>query len=495
MSCFPGYLSLGGVELTNSARTTSYMRNGLAPPTMDVDECGCPDLSLALCDGDEYRLPALDDAPWFDPAHPESAEFAGLFVESIEGLDGSVYEREVFERIGDGVAFGRGRMRGREITVRGWLFGGDCCSIAYGLSWLAKALEGNLCKTGCRGDELWFFTCCPEICDETITGMVDTDDDGIVDTEMEDRSGADPDTDDGEPICGNFSPTAPNCCGQGDEDYESCAAQACVDPFLRNMQDVALVEGPRVIDRWAGGNCAKSCACAGCRGVRVEFTLVAGTPWRYGLIEKLSECEPWDLSDDGACVSPFVEVDADGNCPDPCAPAELCVVDPDCPIPEPPKLPLVANPCICIPIATARQCVAITPSDFGVWKEVVPYIEISSGSAPMRNVVVRFYQNGAGFDCADPERFPECGACATIAISYIPEGTTLKIDGTSRTATIECPGGETVNAIGNLYDADGSAFHWPVFDCAGVCACVDVDIEETASDACLSVGAAIREAA
>lgn len=155
---------LGGTEIVNDSRTTAYMRNGIKPGTMQVTgDCGCGSvLQLAGCDS-EYTTPAEDEAPWYDPAIPESAEFAGFLTTEFEGLS-STYTRSITESIADGATLGRSRFGSRTLSWKGYLFGSSCCGVAYGLRWLGKTLQGTKnCGNNCFGDDLELLVCCPTI--------------------------------------------------------------------------------------------------------------------------------------------------------------------------------------------------------------------------------------------------------------------------------------------------------------------------------------------
>lgn len=155
---------LGGTEIVNDSRTTAYMQNGIKPSSLIVNgDCGCSNvLALAGCDT-EYNTPAIDGAPWYDPAIPESAEFAGFLSTGFEGL-GSTYTRSVTESIADGATLGRSRFGSRTMTWKGFLFGSSCCGVAYGLRWLGKTLQGTKnCGNNCFGDDLELLVCCPTL--------------------------------------------------------------------------------------------------------------------------------------------------------------------------------------------------------------------------------------------------------------------------------------------------------------------------------------------
>lgn len=155
---------LGGTEIVNDSRTTAYMRNGIKPETLSVNgDCGCGNiLVLAGCDS-EYTTPAEDNAPWYDSAIPESAEFAGFLSTEFEGMS-STYSRSVTESIADGATLGRSRFGSRQLTWKGFLFGSSCCGVAYGLRWLGKTLQGSKnCGNNCFGDDLELLVCCPSM--------------------------------------------------------------------------------------------------------------------------------------------------------------------------------------------------------------------------------------------------------------------------------------------------------------------------------------------
>lgn len=165
------WAQLGGIEIVNDARTTAYLLNGLRPPSLNVrGNCGCENIrELVGCDG-PYTDPATDNAPWYSPDIPESANFAGFLVTEFEGM-GSTFTRSVTESIIDGGVLGRGRRGSRSLTWRGLLLGADCCAVAYGLRWLSKTLSAGTRCRDCSGDDLDILVCCPD--EEAVSGGVD----------------------------------------------------------------------------------------------------------------------------------------------------------------------------------------------------------------------------------------------------------------------------------------------------------------------------------
>lgn len=182
------YLCVGGIEVANPLRTLLYMRNlgnpCLATPPSLSECCWCPDwlpgydsdvgavlppgattIADATAAGwsvltDTFTDPATDDAPWYDPAVPESADVLGVWIE--EARLGVPWRRDARERV-RGAALGPGRLGGRELVISGWLYTRSSAATAYGRQWLFEALAGG---DGCEGCDLpdavvWLF-CAPD---------------------------------------------------------------------------------------------------------------------------------------------------------------------------------------------------------------------------------------------------------------------------------------------------------------------------------------------
>lgn len=221
------YMTLGGVEIVNDARTISYLKKGLAPPSLTIfgEGCACPDLITFIGCDDEYTNPAEDNAPWYSADVPESANFAGFLMTEFEGMD-STFTRPTSERILNGSIFGRSRLAGRQMTWTGLLLGSSCCAVSYGLRWLAKQLSSSGSCNDCSGTDLELLFCCPSL-EEVDEG---------------------------------------------------------VEPF-RLLKNVALVTGPRITDqRGSGCGCGASCI------VEVEFTLLAAQPFFYSAPIPVYDC-------------------------------------------------------------------------------------------------------------------------------------------------------------------------------------------------------------
>lgn len=177
------YLCVGGVEISNPLRTMSYMANvgnSCLPTVPWVGSCcPCPEwlptqpgLGLVLPPGNTLvadgppvdDLPALtwttpeaDDAPWYDPSVPESADFLGVMIEEM--TLGVPWSREARSRR-TGAALGPGRLGGRELNAVGWVYTRSAAATWYARQWLFEALAGPAGCDGCSLPDALIWTHC-----------------------------------------------------------------------------------------------------------------------------------------------------------------------------------------------------------------------------------------------------------------------------------------------------------------------------------------------
>jgi hypothetical protein len=163
------YLCVGGTEVANPNRTLAYLRNlgNQCLPTPPGDGC-CTCLewdpaaaepegllltsdtwvvsnSTAPVPSSSFTTPAEDDAPWFDPAAPPSADVLGVWLEEVRL--GSSYDRTARPRLW-GSSLGPARQPGRELTLIGWVYTRSEAATAYARNWLFEALQGGSCFGG-----------------------------------------------------------------------------------------------------------------------------------------------------------------------------------------------------------------------------------------------------------------------------------------------------------------------------------------------------------
>lgn len=435
-----GWLCLGGTEIVNQERVSTYAAAGWKPERWVIDKCNScgPEIAYALEEPNGlYSNPGSDKAPWFSGSEPDSFDFGGLYVLAITGLGPGQFTRSSTQRAsGLGAVFGPGVQASPLIVVTGLLLGRTCCAVEYGYRWLSNVLRGS-CGADCDGDDLAFLDCCPEWCDDS-------------------------------------------------PEFTSYAD--CMEPFLRTMKNVTLVAAPVITARYGG-----SCGCDGAAIMQVQFTLSAGQPCVFrpptevesGVafnLDEVTPCPTWIPTDPGTpCLGT--------NCAEPAD----CLADPLCAPPaKPPVPPPPSNPCICNPFQTVSACIDLPSTAIPEFAEGVPIIEVSSGSDELRQVKMRFIPNPLGLpvDELDP-----CTACGEVTLSRIPPFSTFRMDGMERTVTILCPGDAVADATPLLGVADGRLpFRFPEIACSSAYTmCVEADSVTVAPDASISLSIAVRE--
>lgn len=149
------YLTIGGIEIVNSARAEAY---GAL-----VTECGdtasdcfdCPSMIDVINSGNPYLGVAEDPAPWYDPAVPESERLYGITGFAVTGLAEKVWPTPGTQ---DDAPTGIRRDFAWEIDV----VVADECALSYAIGWLASALNDPACGgSGCGGQVACMLACCP----------------------------------------------------------------------------------------------------------------------------------------------------------------------------------------------------------------------------------------------------------------------------------------------------------------------------------------------
>jgi hypothetical protein len=427
------YLRFGGVEVANSARLSAYLQS-VGSPLHTAEACGCPTLTAALVgDPAPYTTPAADPAPWWDPNVPESGEFAGLLVLSVDGLDDRPVARQVTTAVVGGAALGPARVQPRTIVVTAVLLGSSCCGVDYGLRWLSSVLGDGGCGRGrgCDGDDLVLYACCP---------------------------------------------AAPGTPAQ-------FAAR-----HRRTVRRVALVDGPTVVAR-AGDGCPAGGCQVGADMVTVEFTLTAATPWLWtdpapvlavGLPRDAgTPCVQWCVHPGPACPTCRL-----ADCPD----MTTACADPNCATLSPPSPPPPAT-CFCEPLAANRACYTFSRVARPVWTPDVPIITVSAGSSVLRRVKISFYERTpaqAGLTCTQLADASRCSPHSVYSVGYVPAGGTMRLDGQVGRATVQCAG--MSESSPDVWGRDGAPPTWRPLDCPSYCVCVEVDaLVNPAANATLSV--------
>lgn len=434
---FDGFMCLGGVEIINSSRLSQMIAAGKGPEGIQCRDCApCPDLDKGLGYPGGYN-PA--DNPWYDPAAPESIDFAGLLVTSLTGLEPGLFQRPVIETAGVGAIIGQGRQTAPQIVVTGLLMAASCCAAEYGLRWLSSALRQS-CAPGalCAGRDLLFLSCEPSFPDE-------------------------------------------DCPENEGQDYEALLA-----PYYRTLKNAALVSGP-VVSNIIPRGCP---TCHECAFMEVTFTIAAGDPCIYRDPIPLLADGTFDCGTDqqGNCIEWVT--DPALSCEDECGTFN-CATDPNCEDLNPPSMPSILNPCVneCIGGIVCRSCLDIPLGIFPSTGEGTLQIRIFAGTLPMRKIQIRIWENPLGLD---PLELDDCDVCTELNISYIGPDATLTIDGASRSSTISCPGGADVRANPFIASGSGSgSFAYPSFSgCGGpytLCVTAEGPVAEEATISVMAV--------
>jgi len=451
---YQGWLSLEGAELVNNSRTAAYARGfGIA----GVGCVDCDDLAASLGDA-PYTNPAADDAPWYDPAEPASARFAGLLALEFSGLSNGTGSRAAVDLLTDGATLQPLRYARREVVVRAVAVAADDQALSYGIAWLASALRGSKCTGLCGAGPMCLYAYCP-------------------------------------------------CCADD-------APDPCGDNALRTVYETGLLEGPTVTDRSLLRNAALAMVeftlVSGLPWLYREPVPIA-TICDWVPVDEVDECVEWienpSLGPCGNTVGrgPRLRVRGPGratfDADSVCDTGEDCLTDPNSgcpPQPVPPRPPVPPDPCtqVCFDATTNDEAlVVIPPGATPLWLDAVPLVKVTTGAQAMRGLTLTFYANPTGAACTD-DLLHDCAACSVLSVPYIPPDTTFIVDGRIQSAYAECQAaglGKALNANASLYGADGGLFTWPVLDCGGGL-CLRANVQTGHSpDACVDVSLVPRE--
>lgn len=158
---YDGYLTIGGYEVFNRARTTAYLK-ALLPGKVQV-LCDDKALNTALGHG-TYTTPARDNAPWYRGRRQAGAKFLGLLPGKHTGAEDSTMGLDKTELSGDGAIFTSPRYAGKEIRFTATAYALDEEGMSEGLSWLRDTLSNDGCSEaefGCTGRDMKMFAAMP----------------------------------------------------------------------------------------------------------------------------------------------------------------------------------------------------------------------------------------------------------------------------------------------------------------------------------------------
>lgn len=165
---FRGYAALNGQEMFNTSRLISHIL-----PTVPTEDGATASMMQCAC---EIRIPYNDswtgleaalgdgpyvitDAPWYNAARPESLEFAGVWLMSVEGMDAVPIQRDITESICAGGIAGRARSSTRTLQFSALVVACTNAGMEYGKDWLSCVLRGSDVRSGV---DLTFWKAHPE---------------------------------------------------------------------------------------------------------------------------------------------------------------------------------------------------------------------------------------------------------------------------------------------------------------------------------------------
>lgn len=159
-----GWFYLGDEELFNNARTSAYIRNGLGPAGLAVQDCPCCDelakdpLTFEVLD---FESPLADPAPWYDSDVQASTEFLGFLVQ-VTGLDSTLARSITSKSTGrGGASLSRLVPRERNIVIHGHLISTSTAGQDWGMRWLTAKLARSLQCDACELEDALVLTSCP----------------------------------------------------------------------------------------------------------------------------------------------------------------------------------------------------------------------------------------------------------------------------------------------------------------------------------------------
>lgn len=546
---YRGWLSFAGNEIANEARTRAYVAELLPRLNMPTRECSdrYADLPRVLNDA-PYARPDIDDAPWFDVDDYDSAGFCGFLPLSISGIDDATRDAQVVEFNSPGGAVTGLRRTTREVRVTGLLIGTTPAAVAYGKTWLSTALDGG-CDP-CEPAELCYLKAMPDPvdsfgdytsdsipltrlrapsgrydvhtatfrpgtstetlqtpgapqplpCDEirwvwTVDGaagetieLQTLGEKGLTNKEQHILTGGTQvftisDRGEAERAAHSrlrrVSGTSGIIIRDVTIEYRLPGEpDTCFNKYARQLRGVTCVDGPRTIDEYEPSTGAME---------RVEFSLVAESPWVWGLPQMVLDITGAQVNKLKPKASGYKMKRTIAVCTE--KRSVPLVVDPAAP-----KIPNAPRPAF--PTASSKEpdwyspyALYIPDGMVPLWGDAVPVLAIHTGANAANAVRVRFYPRP--LDNQWPEDVDPCSSCGEFVIDYIPPHSTFTLNGRDEMATIR-QSGDRVSRGDHLLSGTGAdLFQWPVISCGtGYWVVVDVAASSVAG---YTLSLAVRE--
>lgn len=411
---YDGYYMLDGTEIINVARTEAYAGDlswfrPVYQPT---------DLRVVLEDP-TYTDPATDDAPWYDPFYPESADFLGVYPLDVTGVSDSTQTGTIVESLGRGGVVAGARQGTKTAVFNAALLARSEAGVEHGLQWLKRALEGASCgsSAGCRGHDLCYFSAEPRL--------------------MPSES-----------------------CGEGAVAVVRTVDQV-VQRYMRTLRHVHVTVGVQTTSKrpTTDGGAVRT----------VQFTLTATDPLEVGLERAFlnrwldpAVTNPWPggVAPAGASVV-GTAYDAED---DECLPAAYApLADPLAPaVIAPPTPPGIEWSSFSPPTTWKRRRVVLPDDLVSLWMDTALVLRVTAPGLEVRNARVRVWADPSGSGNVPDDG---CDFCSDVVIAYLPADGTMTVDPTSHLVYVDTTGGVRRRADSLVSDTYGGPIEFPSLTC------------------------------
>jgi hypothetical protein len=123
---------------------------------------------------------------------------------------------------------------------------------------------------------------------------------------------------------------------------------------------------------------------------------------------------------------------------------------------------VIDESCI-VDVADYKRFTVTIPADVVPrWSDIVPIVNLTTSTTPIRQLRVRFYSNPSGLPIYD---LVQCDFVGEFIVSYLPPNSTMTIDGTSQEVVVTGSTGLSQTASHLLYGSGGGPMVWPFMSC------------------------------
>lgn len=524
---YEGWLSVAGTEVINNDRVRAYAKELTPSLTVSLGRDDEADEALRKILADKpYSTPLFDEAPWYDPDDPDTADFCGVLGLGVTGLSDSTRTATTVEHNQSGGGFTGVRKAVRNVRYSALLVGASMAAVEAGHNWLSMALEGD-CDADCNGSYCCYLNALtnPEDWGDLVTVGVNIDTlvpNGAKGTYDLNTQRWSPKTSTEELRVPKFPPPLPcdeivwtwtvqgpdgtqvtaNSYGDTgkvftdritiDSDGEAtftisdrgmgtniayCGIQLTVGSYV-TVKKVTVTYREEGINEACfnhyqrqlfevtpidGPTTVEEYATSCGAAIRkVEFTIATGIPWTYGRYRAIYSGSLSVGSDQEGAAFKLSKTIGLKTTPQ----SPTWVRDPACPVvPSPPR-----------PTATFTDCkpstawhdsygIAIPKDSIPLWGDAVPRLLLTTGGKEARGVRVRFFPRPLGI-LQDAVDLDPNTACGEFMVDYIPASSTFYLDGLTRHCQVKRPGyaiSPADHLVGGL--TASQLFQWPVLTC------------------------------